>query len=100
MARKKGYDRSEDTTERIAKLRPKLRNEWQDLDELDSDDLKAKIVECQTNLVENQREMANDSDYLKAKEDLAAESAPYKEAKQRLTRLMEYCTLRLEERGH
>lgn len=99
MPRKKGFDRSEDTAERLAKIRPKIPGEWEDLDALDVAELKAKIVETQTNLVENQREMANDTDYLRAKEKLADEAAPYREAKARLTRIAEYATLRLEEKG-
>lgn len=99
MPRKKGYDRSEDTAERLAKIRKKLRSEALELNELDVEALKAKIIECQANLVENQREMATDTDLKDAKERLANEMAPYKEAKERLTRVAEYCTLRLEELG-
>lgn len=99
MPRKKGYDREEDTADRLAKLRNKIPHDWEDLDGLDEKALKEKIVECQTNLVEQQREMANDSDLLSAKQKLATEMAPYKEAKTRLTRVAEYCTLRLEEKG-
>ena len=99
MPKKKGYDRSEDTAERMAKLRKKLRSEAMDLNEMGAADLKAKIVECQANLVEQQREMATDTDLLTAKDALAHEMAPYKEAKQRLTHVMGYCTLRLEELG-
>jgi hypothetical protein len=97
--RKKNFDRTEDTAERLAKLRNKIPHDWEDLDSLDADSLKEKIVECQTNLVEQQREMANDVDFLAAKNKLATVSAPYKEAKARLTRVAEYCTLRMEELG-
>lgn len=99
MGRRKNFDRAEDTTSRLAQLRVKIPYDWEELDKLDPESLRRKIVETQQNLVETQREMANDLDLLSARDRLQQESAPYKEAKTRLSRMMEYCTLRLEELG-
>lgn len=101
MAKKKSYnyDRKEDTSERLEKLRKKLQGEAEELDALDAATLRARIVECQTNLVETMREMDTDNDLLAAKSKLANIEAPYKEARTRLTAVGQYCALRLEELG-
>lgn len=94
-----GYDRDEDRIERMSKLRPKLPHDWEDLDALDAKELEKKIVECEANLVENERERKLDRKLSAAKDKVNELNAPYKEAKTRLTFMMEYCTLRLEELG-
>lgn len=100
MPRKmKKADRDEDTQERLAKLRAKLPHDWEDLDAMDAKQLNSKIVECQVNLVETQREMAQDIDLQTAKNTLQQHAAPYRDAKKRLTTMAEYCTLRLETSG-
>lgn len=92
-------ERTDERAERMSKLRPKIRHDWEDLDKLDTKDLEKKIVECQANVVENEREKKTDRELSAAKAKVTELDAPYKEAKQRLSAIMEYCTLRLEERG-
>ncbi|APU88846.1 hypothetical protein Rctr197k_015 [Virus Rctr197k] len=93
------FDRDNDRTEQMAKLRLKIPHDWEDLDALGAKDLEHKIVECQANYVENERERKMDRKLTAAKDKLAEAAAPYKEAKDRLSRMMAYCTHRLEELG-
>lgn len=85
--------------ERLAKLRTKIPHDWEDLDGLSADDLKAKIVEAAANVVSNKQEKETDRQYNTAKATLSKLAAPYKEADTRLRALMEYASLRLEELG-
>lgn len=97
---KRTSNRAEDISARIVELQTKLpEDEWIDLDELDAAGLNKKIIECQVNLVENEREKQHDLDLEAAKNKYAALGAPYKDAKKRLTLVAEYCTLRLEQTG-
>ena len=93
------YDREEERIGQMQKLRLKIPHDWEDLDALDTKDLQAKIVECEANYIENERERKFDKKLTAAKDKVTELSAPYKEAKNRLSQMMEYCTLRLEERG-
>lgn len=92
-------DRERARAERMSKLRPKIAHDWEDMDKLDTPALHLKIVECQANLVESERERKTDHELALAKSHAAELDAPYKEAKTRLVTMMEYATLRLEERG-
>ena len=93
-------DRAQETETRLLELQTKLpEDEWLDLDALDSAALDRKIIECQVNLVENDRLKNTDMDLLAAKNKYSALGGPYKDAKKRLTLIMEYCTLRLEQNG-
>jgi hypothetical protein len=93
------YNRTHDTEARLEKLRKKLQDEADDLDALDVAALRARIVECQTNLVETAREMDADTGLRAARTRLEAVLGPYKEAKTRLTSVAQYCALRLEQQG-
>ena len=93
------YARDDERSERMAKIRQKIRHDYEELDRFGAKDLEKKIVECQANVVETEREKKEDKDLARVKDKLATVSAPYKEAKTRLTAMMEYATLRLEELG-
>lgn len=92
-------ERDDEREDRLSKLRLKIRHDFEELDRLDTEALEAKIVECQANLLENARLEKTDRDLNAVKMKKTELEAPYKEGKKRLTSMMEYCTLRLEERG-
>jgi hypothetical protein len=93
------YDRESERAELMAKIRPKIRHDFEDLDAMGEKDLKQKIVECEANLMETSREEKTDKKLAAAKEKVKELVDPYKRGKERLTKMMEYATLRLEELG-
>lgn len=71
----------------------------EDADAYDSEKLKQVILECESNIVNVDREMQNDDKLQGVKDLLKDLSAGYREAKHAQTAKIKYCLYLLESKG-
>lgn len=94
---KKKNDNQTDFPEKFAKKLPTGFKE--DADSFDVERLKATIIECESNIVNVDREIQNDEKLQGAKSLVKDLSAGYKEAKGCQTAKIKYCLHLLESKG-
>jgi hypothetical protein len=83
----------------IAKIMKYDREMPDNIENMDSEELKARVLQSQMNLLENDRNMKQDSKLSKAKMKAKELEKPYKEAKEFQEAIVQYGMLILEERG-
>jgi hypothetical protein len=85
---------------RMFKLRKKLDpDQVDDLDAMDAEQLRNRIAQCETNILESEKAKAADSELVALRARVKEMNAPYAEIKKIQRALAEYAACLLDERG-
>lgn len=85
---------------KLKKLKKKLSQTLiEELDAMDEDQLRRRIVMSETNLHDTDQARQNDEDLVALKEKAKNAEAPYKETKAHQTAIIQYCVILLQQKG-
>ena len=84
----------------VEKLLKKLPTEFIDaVDQMNTDEIKARILTCEGHLFEIQNALESNEKLLKAREEVKTLAGPYRESKSEEMGKIKYCLYVLESRG-
>lgn len=84
----------------VEKLLKKLPTEFIDaIDQMNTDEIKARILTCEGHLFDIQNALENNEKLLKAREEVKSLAGPYRESKNEEMSKIKYCLYILETRG-